>query len=57
MHNRQSSEVRGRDPQDFWLVVVGSRGRVAKYYFMLSCTVSMFESGDFFIFKRNRITS
>src|SRR6218665_2256394 len=26
---------------------VGYRGRVVKYYYILSCTGSMFESGDF----------
>jgi len=33
-----------------WGVVDGSwtgRGRVVKYYYILSCTGSMFESGDF----------
>ena len=32
--------------------VVGGRGRVVKHYYILSCTGSIFESGDF---KRNRI--
>jgi len=44
--------VGGRDPPDFgqgrsWGGSQGGRGRVVKYYYTLSCTGSMFESGDF----------
>src|SRR6218665_2260268 len=40
----------GRDPQILGRGVAGgrwSRGRVVKYYYILSCTGSMFESGYF----------
>ena len=40
----------GVETPRFLAGVVGSqwsRGRVAKYYYILSCTGSMFESGDF----------
>ena len=44
-------ELGGRDPPDFGQGVAGGsqggRGRVVKYYYILSCTESMFESGDF----------
>ena len=52
-HRRQSWGVGGRDPQILGRGVVGvaggsqGRGRVIKYYYILSCTGSMFESGDF----------
>jgi len=42
-------ELGGRDPQILGRGVMGSqggRGRVDKYYYILSCTGSMFESGD-----------
>ena len=46
--------VRGRDPQILgmggrWELqgFRGGRGRVVKYYYILSCTGSMFDSGDF----------
>ena len=31
----------------FWAGESWGRGRVVKYYYILSCTGSMFESGDF----------
>jgi len=41
----------GRDPQGFGDGVLGELhgglGGVVKYYFSLSCTLSMFEIGDF----------
>ena len=51
----QSCGVGGRDPPDFGLEGCGvsqdgswgARGLVVKYYYILSCTGSMFESGDF----------
>ena len=60
-HRRQSWEVGGSRPPDFGQGVVGvavglqrggaggslGRGRVVKYYYILLCTGSLFESGDF----------
>jgi len=52
-HRRQSWGFGSRDPLDFGQGVVGvaggrwGRGRVVKYYYILSCTGSMFESVDF----------
>ena len=52
-HRRQSWRVRGRDPKILdrrgrgIAGDRGNRGRVVKYYFILSCAGSMFESGDF----------
>jgi len=37
-------ELWGSRAPRFW---AGGRGRVVKYYYILSCTGSMFESGDF----------
>ena len=48
-HRRQSWGL-GSRPPDFGQ---GGRGRVIKYQYILSCTGSMFESGDFW--ERNRI--
>ena len=31
----------------FWAGESGGRGRVVKHYYILSCSGSMFESGDF----------
>src|SRR6218665_2124523 len=39
--------VRGRDPQDFGGGCRGGIAGVVAYCYMLSCTASMFESGDF----------
>jgi len=44
VHRRQSWGLGGRDPH---ILGRGGRGRVVKYYYILSCTGSMFESGDF----------
>ena len=44
---RQSWEVGGLRPPDFEQGVMGGRGLVVKYYYILSCTGSMFESSDF----------
>jgi len=44
-----NSGLGGRDPQILGREVVGvagGRGRVVKCYYTLSCTGSMFESGD-----------
>jgi len=41
---RQSWGVGGLRPPDFGQL---GRGRVVKYYYILSCTGSMFKSGDF----------
>ena len=37
----------GSQPPDFGQGGRGDRGRVVKYYYILSCTESIFESGDF----------
>src|SRR6218665_1720782 len=51
---RQSWGVGGHDPQILSSGgLQGGCGRVVKYYYILSCTESMFESGDFL--KRIRI--
>src|SRR6218665_2503979 len=46
-HRRQSWGLGSRDPQILRWGVAGGRGGVVKYYYILSCTGSMFESGDF----------
>jgi len=45
---RQSWGLGARPPQNLGRGVVGvGNGRVVKYYYILSCTGSVFESGDF----------